>query len=244
MYYARSSTLHRLTIAAITLGLSASATAQTPGGTASEFAQRSSGSLSVIQMRPQGALARNIGFGYGIDGALLFRLDRRGIFALRADVGAIDYGDESKRVAFSETVGDRVKVNVRTTNYIVPMSIGPQISRPSGLVRPYVNVGLGGQAFFTESSVEGAEDYSVIASSVNHSAFAAAWTTGAGVYIPLHAGSANVLFDIGAQYFHGGRSQYLARGSITDLPGGAINISPMESSTHLIVLRIGVKVGL
>ena len=47
---------------------------------------------------------------------------------MRADVGVVEYGNESKRAALSETVGGRVQVNVRTTHYIVPMSIGPQLT--------------------------------------------------------------------------------------------------------------------
>ena len=49
---------------------------------------------------------------------------------------------------------------------------------------------VGGQAFFTESRVEQADGGSEIASTTNHSAFAAAWTTGAGVYVPLRTRAA------------------------------------------------------
>ena len=144
--------LKRLAATAMVLGLAGAASAQDStsvnAGSAvpSDLALRSSGSVSLIQTRPQGAFGKNIGFGYGVNGAYLLRLDRAGIVSIRADVGVVEYGNESKRVAFSETVGGRVQVNVRTTHYIVPMSIGPQLTWPVGLVRPYINAGLGGQA--------------------------------------------------------------------------------------------------
>lgn len=209
-----------------------------------ELARRSSGSISIIQTRPQGAFGKNVGFGYGLNGAYLLRLDRAGILSMRADVGVVDYGNESKRVALSETVGGRVQVDVRTTHYIVPVSIGPQLTWPAGLVRPYVNAGLGGQALFTESRVDGTDGGLDIASTTNYSAVAAAWTVGAGVYVPIRTAALSVQLDIGMQYVNGNRSQYLAPGSITDLPGGQIKISPLESNTHMVVVRIGARIGL
>ena len=240
----------RLLAMALTVGLAGSASAQDPASATadsaapSELVLRSSGSVSLIQSRPQGAFGKNIGLGYGLNGAYLLRLDRAGILSIRADIGVVEYGNESKRTALSETVGGRVQVNVRTTHYIVPMSVGPQLTWPTGLVRPYVNAGVGGQAFFTESRVEQADGGSEIASTTNHSAVAAAWTTGAGIYVPLRTRGVNVQLDMGVQYVNGSRSQYLAPGSIADLPGGQIKISPLESSTHMVVVRVGARIGL
>ena len=111
-------------------------------------------------------------------------------------------------------------------------------------MRPYVNAGVGGQGFLTESSAESTSDGSVIASTSNQSSFAAAWTTGAGIYVPIRAGRASVQLDLGMQYVNGAESRYLAPGSITDLPGGQINISTLKSNTHLVVLHLGARIGM
>jgi opacity protein-like surface antigen len=210
----------------------------------SELARRSAGSLTVIQSRPQGAFGQNVGLGYGLDGAYLLRLDDAGIWSLRLSAGIVRYGDESRRTALSESVGGRVLVDVKTDNYVAPMSIGPQLTWPSGSFRPYVNAGVGGQAFFTESHLEGTADRSAFASTTNHSSFAASWTLGGGVYMPIYAGKTNVQLDLGMQYVNGGRTRYLAPGSITDLPGAQIVVTPLESATHLVILRLGARVGL
>ena len=156
----------------LTLMTAATAAAQTTSGQ-SQLMRRSSLSLSVVQGRPQGAFARNVELGYGLDGAYLLRLDGAGIWSVRASIGALSYGNESRDAAFSESVGGRVRVDVSTTNYIVPMSIGPQVSWPSGPVRPYLNAGVGGQIFFSESRVQGTHSATVLASTTNHSATAA-----------------------------------------------------------------------
>ena len=209
---------------------------------ASTLIRRSSVSLSVIQSRPVGALGREIGLGYGLDGAYLLRLDRAGIWSVRASAGVARYGNESRRTALSETVGDRVSVDVSTANYIVPLSVGPQLSWPTGVFRPYVNIGVGAQAFFTESRVQGTANPVALASTTNHSSAAASWTFGGGVYLPLYAGRTRMDLDLGAQYIAGATARYLAEGSIVDLPGGRISVTPVESRTHVAIVRIGARV--
>jgi hypothetical protein len=223
--------------------LTSAALAQgTPQDTStSELARRSSGALSVIQSRPQGALGKNIGLGYGVDGAYLLRLDSAGIWSLRASVGGVSYGGESRPATFGESVGGRVTLDVTTSNYIVPMSLGPQVTWPTGSVRPYVNAGVGAQLFFTESRLQGTGDYTAFASTTNHSASAAAWSIGGGVYLPLYAGKSHLDLDLGVQYFGGGTARYLAQGSIIDQPGGQVTVTPLESTTHLAIIRLGAR---
>jgi hypothetical protein len=212
-------------------------------GEPNAFERRSSGTIALIQSRPQDAFSRNIGLGYGVNGTYLFRLDKAGYFGLRADAGFLQYGDESKRVPLSSTIGGRVQVDVSTNNYIVPLSIGPQIMWPTGSIRPYANAGIGGQFFYTQSSVEGSDDINTFARTTNQWDKTASWVAGGGVYVPLYQKRFNVLLDIGAQYINGGRARYLKPGSIEDLPNNEIRITPMESSTHMILMKFGVRLG-
>lgn len=208
-----------------------------------EWARRSAGVFSIIQNRPVGQFSDNVGLGYGGTAAYLFSFDRAGILSLRADVGFIDYGNESKRVPLSSTIGGRIQVKVSTNNYIVPVSIGPQLTWPRGSVRPYVNAGFGGQFFFTESSVDGANESSTNLSTTNQHDATKSWVAGAGVYVPLYSRQVNVMLDAGVQYFTGGHARYLRPGSIVDLPDAQIQINPLESDTHMMVVRVGVRVG-
>jgi hypothetical protein len=209
-----------------------------------EFALRSSGSFGIVQGRPQGELAQNIHFGYGASGAYLFRLDRSGYFSLRADAGALQYGSETKRVPLSSTIGGRVQVDVSTNNYLVPVTIGPQLAWPRGPVRPYVNAGVGGQFFWTQSSVQGLSDASDFASTTNQHDGTTVWTAGAGVLFPIYERRTKVAIDLGAQYYGGGHAQYLKPGSIQDLPDAQIRVSPLESDTRMLLVRLGVRIGI
>jgi len=210
----------------------------------SELQRRSSGSVAFVQSRPAGAFQKNIGFGYGGSGTYVFRLDHSGALGLRADAGILGYGNESFRAPLSSTIGGRIQVKVSTTNYLVPLAIGPQLSWPRGAVRPYVNGGIATQIFFTESRVEGTGDGSSFANTTNQSDGTASWVAGGGIYVRLSEGKTPVAIDVGTQYFTGGHAQYLKPGSIEDLPNGQIRINALESDTPMFLVRIGVRIGL
>ena len=233
-----------LGIAALTLVVVSANSQPLSAQDASPPRARPAVSVSLAATRPVGELGRNIGSGYGAAAAFLLPITRSGSLSLRADVGVSQYGSESRRTAFSESVGDRVEVKVRTTNNYVPASVGLQLTLPAGPVLPYVNAGVGMHAFYTESSVEPTTWGQALASTVNQSDLAAAWTFGGGVYIPVHVAGARAQLDLSAQYVQGGRAMYLAPGSITDLPGGHISVTPMESGTRLVALRVGARFGL
>jgi opacity protein-like surface antigen len=210
----------------------------------SELELRSSGGISFVQSRPTGAFSRNIGFGYGGVGTYLLRLDDVGVVFLRADGGLLGYGYESFDAPLSPTIGGRIQVKVSTTNYLLPLSIGPQIAWPRGAFRPYAHAGIAAQIFYTESGVEGSDDSGDFANTTNQSDWTWAWVLGGGVEMPVYERNTKVAIDVGVQYFTGGHAQYLRPGSIEDLPNGQVRIIPLESDTHMMLVRIGVKIGL
>ena len=213
--------------------------------TVSGFAKRSSGSFALIQSRPLGDLKGNIGFGYGGSGAYMFRLDHAGVLSLRADGALLDYGHESMRVPLSPTIGGRIQVKVITSNYVVPLSIGPQLTWPTGRLRPYVTAGIGGQYFYTESRVADRDEESNAFSTTNQHDWTSAWVAGGGVYLQLaNKSGVNVSLDLGLHYVNGGHAQYLKPGSIEDLANSQIRITPLESDTRMTLVRAGVRIGL
>jgi len=210
----------------------------------SEFERRSSGSFAFTQSRPTGELAQNIHFGYGASAAYVFRLDDAGYLSLRADLGLLRYGRESKRVPLSSSIGGRIEVRVATENYVVPVTIGPQLMWPRGFVRPYVHAGIGGQYFWTRSGVEGTDDSYDFASTTNQKDGTTSWMAGGGILFPVYEKKTKVSIDLGAQYFGGGHARYLRPGSIQDLPDAQIRITPLESATNMLLARVGLRVGI
>jgi len=208
------------------------------------FERRASGSIDALVIQPTGALHDNIDTGIGIGFAGLFRLSDSGPLSLRADLGIGGYGEESKRVPLSPTVGGRIQVDVTTRNYVAVGSFGPQLTLPYGPVRPYVNAGMAFQVFFTESGVEGADGSYEFANTTNQSDWTPAFIAGGGLYIPLRTAKTPVLLDLGFTWYTGGHASYMKPGSIEDLPNAQIRITPIESATPFVLMRLGVKIGL
>src|SRR5215212_9258038 len=59
------------------------------------------GDLAVSQ--PKSEFAQNVGTGYGFDATGLFALDPNGFFNIRADIGGVQYGRETKHLISSFT---------------------------------------------------------------------------------------------------------------------------------------------
>ena len=191
--------------------------------------------------RPVGDFYDYVEQGWGFDGFFRWNADPKGILSLRVEGGYLSYGRETKRVPLSSTIGGRILVDLTTSNNIIWLGLGPQLTLPVPHLRPYVNATAGFSYFFTESSVEGSNNNNEpFASTKNYDDGTFAWGAGGGLLIPFNTRSGEVAIDIGARYHGNGEVRYLREGSIVDLPGGGIEINPIQSEANLVTFRIGV----
>jgi len=197
---------------------------------------------SFIQSRPQEEFRANAGNGLGGAGTFLYHLDHAGWVSARFDAAWMGYGKEKKRVPLSETVGERILVDVVTTNGMGAFSVGPEFALPYGPIRPYVNGAFSGVIFRTYSSVGGTNsDGEGFAATKNHGDSTSAWSYGGGVRIPVYQKTVGINLDFGFRYYKGGTSTYLNEGSIVDHPDGSITITPFQTRTPFVVYTVGVK---
>jgi hypothetical protein len=192
--------------------------------------------------QPVGEFKNYVNNGFGGGGHLMLRVDPRGFLALRADVGYLVYGHETKRVSLPDA--GRVQLDVTTSNNILTYSIGPQLMVPSGPIRPYVNAMAGGAYFFTESSVGGSDNSSGFANTRNFGDNVPSYGYGGGLFIPLAVRNARIGIDLGARFIRNGVTRYLREGGIQDDPDGGYTVSPIESETNLVAYHIGISAGL
>jgi opacity protein-like surface antigen len=202
------------------------------------------GGLNFIVGVPTGEFQDYIDAGFGLNVNGVVPVKRNSPIALRADIGFLVYGSETKRVCFSETVGCRIQLDVTTTNSIFFGNIGPQLMLPTGAIRPYVNAGVGFSYFNTSSSVDGSANNEDFARTTNFDDATMAWAAGGGVLIRLSSGNVPVLLDVGARYNSNGSVEYLKKGDIHDNPDGSIVITPTRSEANLITLNLGVSIGI
>jgi len=197
---------------------------------------------SFIISQPKEEFRENVGNGYGGGGSVMYHLLRSGLLSLRFDGSGVVYGKERKRVPFSETVGERILVDVTTTNWIADFSLGPELALPSGRVRPYVGVAYSRLLFRTTSSVKGTRSNNdEIASTTNYKDGTGAWVYSGGLRVPLGPVTSPLSLDLGLRYHRGGNASYLREGSIQDNPDGSITITPLSSRTPFMVYSFGIQ---
>jgi hypothetical protein len=230
----------RLSAAAFVLLPLALGAQRVPSRDAPWRSDRGAAGASFVYGRPTGEFLDNVQQGFGFNGFFRWNIDRQGIFSIRADGSWLSYGRETKRVPLSSTLG-RINVDLTTSNNIVALGLGPQLTAPSGPIRPYANASVGASYFFTESSVEGSNNNNQpFANTTNYDDVTFAWTYGGGLLIPFGARQ-DISLDLGARMANNGQVKYLRKGGITDLPNGDIVLHPIQSDANLVVFHIGIS---
>jgi hypothetical protein len=147
--------------------------------------------------------------------------------------------------AFYRAVGQGVAGvgSLHLSNRTGTLDVGPQVTLPSGSVRPYGFASLGGTYIQTESSITGLTNpltqEDPVYNDVTH-----AFGLGGGVYVPLTAGDRSISMDFGARYRWNGRTRFLDGNGITLVSPGQLSLNPTRVSPRLLILSLGVAVGL
>lgn len=189
---------------------------------------------------PQGEFAENVAVAGGVGGAGVWGLGS--VLGLRADLGFLIYGSETRRVPLGGGALGLINVDVTTTNTIVGGGIGAQLGLPTGALMPYLGGMIGFSAFTTTSSVEGSNSADEpFASTTNSSDGVFAQTALAGLYVPLARGT--VMLDLGVRHTWNGRKvRYLTEGDISEDANGDIVLTPRESRAEILTIVIGVTI--
>jgi len=201
------------------------------------------GDFNVAQ--PVGDLDRVIGNGYGGSANYVYALGRRGILGLRVDAAFLNYGNERQNICFNLQTC-RVQGHLTTSNNIVTAGVGPQLTVPSGPIRPYVAGSIGFSYFFTQSRIRfDGNSHGSDPSTTNYDDGGLAWQGTAGLLIPVSSGRVPVAIDLAARFNGNGQRSYLKKGSITDNgPGEAPTIAPIRTEANFVTYHVGVSVGL
>ena len=213
-------------------------------GAADEAPPRIFAGLGVAVAQPRGEFAEYVRVGGGLNGFFRINVDESGIVAIRFQGSFINYGSETKKVCFSETVGCRVQLDLTTSNNIVFVGVGPELGVHLGSTRLYANASAGYSYFWTDSSVGGTVEDEPFASTKNYSDGGFAWNFGGGMEIPIgRTERLPIYLDLGFSHQGNGRRDYLTEGGIIDGPGGSIELDVKRTEANFFLWRIGVTIG-
>lgn len=215
------------------------------------FSQNSAASLNFLLGFPQGEFKQNVdrtGFGLALDFA--YTPSNSFPISLGANIGILNYGNESRRERFSMTIPD-VMVDVTRTNNLVNLHFLTRFGPVRGLVRPYLEGLLGGSYIWTQTEIKDEYGYSQkIASSTNFDDYAWSYGGGGGVIIYLTRLSKeeeidktifDLFLDLKVRYLYGSTARYLKEGSVKIINGYAY-YDVYKSKTDILSFHLGVTV--
>lgn len=202
------------------------------------------GGVSLFFAQPQGEFGDVVDQGWGGGLHYIHAIDAEGLLGIRVDGSFINYGHERQEVRLSPTVGDRIRVDLTTSNNIAFLGLGPQVGAPVGVLRPYAHGFVGVSYIFTSSALSGVHDDEAFGETTNYDDASFAYGGGAGLYIPVRRGVAPISIDAGLTYRKSGEARYLVEGGIIDNPDGSITLNPIQSDTDLLVFHLGVSIGI
>ena len=196
---------------------------------------------------PSGEFKNNVKrTGFGVSGEFLILTPSiQNPFSIGLNLGFINYGSESRREPFSQTIPD-VVVDVDRSNNIVNFHVLFELALPEGIIRPYAEGLFGGSYIFTETSIKSRGDEEV-ASSTNFDDFAWSYGAGGGFLIQVFSSDnpeekvSSVFIDLKARYIYGSEAEYLREGSVL-INNGKVTYVTSKSKTDLITVNIGAVV--
>ncbi len=193
------------------------------------------GGLTLGVQIPRGELGDFVGVGYELRANLLVDLVSDGLLGLRLSGTGTYFPDQS--------VGTPVSGlgSVSVGNRSVSLDLGPQVTVPSGPLRPYGFATVGAAFIRTSHSLGGSlspDPYAPDYSDLTH-----VLSLGGGFYIPVSSGDRSIALDLSAQHRWNGDARVLGENSVTPGVSGFL-FDPIEVGADVFVVELGVVVGL
>jgi hypothetical protein len=188
---------------------------------------------------------KRTGFGGNLQ-VLLTNPTKHYPYSFGFDVGYLNYGWESRSEPFSSTIPD-VAVDVNRTNNIINFHFLAQIIPPSGSIRPYLEILLGGSYIYTETTINSWDSGEQVASSNNFDDWAWSYGAGGGILFEVVPGKkldsrlGSIFLDLKVRYLNGTEAEYLKEGSVI-VRRDDVTYEVSKSKTDLLTVSLGAVV--
>jgi len=192
---------------------------------------------------PQGIFKDKVdsrGFGGGLD---LLYSPRSSPFGIGTSMEYIVYGWDTRQEIIQTSTAN-FDVDVNTQNSIVRNHLLLRAQRKHEKLNPYLDVLIGYNYFFTDTSIDGDDYDEDDISTKNYSDFAFSYGAGFGFmyevyYNPKDSKNFRFLVDLKMRYFKGNKAEYLRKGGISRVEG-ELFYDILRSETDLFNLQAGV----
>ena len=199
--------------------------------------------------QPLDEFADNVKRGFGLDGFGTLGLDRQGIFSLKAELGYIRYNRKSEPFLASTGFG-YVELESETTSGVLMLGAGPQLTLPSGPIRPYLGGTVGFARFATNTGIvvpsyaSNTGQKETLYDETVSSDFILSLTASGGLRFELPFMGRGVLADLGVRWHRNGEAEYVSSEGVFYSGTGEPTITPTFGEADFLVYRLGIVIPL
>ena len=186
---------------------------------------------------PMGDWGKIAGFGMALDGTDVVRKPGKAL-AVRSSLSLLYNFSRTVDVpAFN--VGPSDKLQIETKNWSLLFGIGPEFSKPSSSVSPFLYATAGFDTYWTSSTLQGTANGAAYSAEHGDSRISFAWAAGAGVRRLVTAGN---MVELSVEYRSGLDHHFLLPNSVHSTPAGVTADRASHSSDQILV-RLGTVLG-
>ena len=199
--------------------------------------------------QPLDEFADNVKRGFGLDGFGTLGLDSQGIFSLKAELGYIRYNRKSEPFLASTGFG-YVELESETTSGVLMLGAGPQLTLPSGPLRPYLGGTIGFARFATNTGIvipsyaSNSGQKETLYDETVSSDFILSLTASGGLRFELPFMGRGVLADLGVRWHRNGEAEYVSSEGVSYSGTGEPTITATRGEADFLVYRLGIVIPL
>ena len=205
--------------------------------------------LAGVYGQPLDEFADNVKRGFGLDGFGTLGLDSQGIFSLKAELGYIRYNRKSEAFLASTGFG-YAELESETTSGVLMLGAGPQLTLPSGPLRPYLGGTIGFARFATNTGIvipsyaSSTGQKETLYDETVSSDFILSLSASGGLRFELPFMGRGVLADLGVRWHRNGEAEYVSSEGVFYSGTGEPTITATRSEADFMVYRLGIVIPL
>jgi opacity protein-like surface antigen len=178
------------------------------------------------------------GFPLGIDATNVIHRNPKRPWSVRSNLGLMYNFSRTVSVP-SSNLAPNDALEVTTKNTSLQFGIGPEFSKPTGEVRPFIYATAGFDTYWTSSDLTGTVGGTNYFAKHGDSRMSFAWAAGLGIRRWVVPGEA---VELSAEYRSGSDHRYLKPDEITS-SGGVVSADRSSRTTDQILIRLGTVIG-